>query len=521
MSRTVSPLAGVVGALVVVEATSGVIQGYYTPLLSDVARHLDINDAQVNWFEAAQLLLSAIVVPLLARLGDIVGHRKVLIGSLAVTAVASWAIAFAPSFWLFTLVWAIQGFYVVWLPMNVAIIHARARKHPNTAELTRKGAGIIVVALEAGAIGGALLAGQFGLLFSDRLWISLSIPAVVVTIAFVVVLFKVPDPGTRGEGGIDLAGTVVLSLSLLAITGGLALVRLDGVTMWVVGMILAGGALMWLFVRVELGKDEPVIDMRLIARPTVWPVVLTSALFGVSVLGAQGPLSTFAATDPSEVGYGLGLDSANRSYLIGAYVFSLLVGAAVFARVSRVLAPRHVLMGASAMVATGYLLLVPFHGSVAIVATCMVVAGFGSGALVAALPAMAAAAAPPHQTGVATGLTNTTKTLGGAFASAIFALALASGVDTEQTTAASLTGYQTVWIICGVTAVGAVIALLTVPKVAFTNADPDAMGLALEAVGADAVVSGAGPNARRAPRPRYPGDDGESSEPHGNEQSDR
>ena len=67
-----------------------------------------------------------------------------------------------------------------------------------------------------------------------------------------------------------------------------------------------------------------------------------------------------------------------------------------------------------------------------IVASCMVVAGLGSGALVAALPAMAAAAAPPHQTGVATGLTNTTKTLGGAFASAIFALALASGVDTDR-----------------------------------------------------------------------------------------
>ena len=96
MTRTISPLAGVVGALVVVEATSGVLQGYYSPLYSDMARHLDINDAHINWFEAAQLLLSAIVVPLLARLGDMIGHRKVLIGSLAVTAAASWGIAFAP-----------------------------------------------------------------------------------------------------------------------------------------------------------------------------------------------------------------------------------------------------------------------------------------------------------------------------------------------------------------------------------------------------------------------------------------
>lgn len=477
MSRVRSPLAGVVGALVVVEATSGVIQGYYTPLLEPIARHLSIHDSDVNWFEAAQLLLSAIVVPLLARLGDMIGHRTVLVGSLIVTALASWAIAFAPSFWLFTLVWALQGFYVVWLPMNVSIIHARARRFPNTAELTSKGAGLIVMALEGGAIAGALLAGQLGTAFADRLWVALTVPAVLVTVALVVVLVAVPDPGERAGGAIDSRGTALLSVGLLAITGGLALVRVNGFTVWVVATILAGIAVMALFVRVELRTADPVIDMRLLARPTVWPVILTSALFGISILGAQGPLSTFAQTDPAEVGYGLGLDPAGASYVIGGYVFSLLVGAGLYARLTRAFQPRTVLIGAALMVAFGYLALVPFHSSAGVLVTCMMIAGLGSGALVAALPATAAAAAPAHQTGVATGLTNTTKTLGGAFASAFFALALASGVDHSTTTAASLSGYQTVWAICGVAAIVAVLALLTVLRAAFTHADPDAVGL--------------------------------------------
>lgn len=354
MSRVRSPLAGVVGALVVVEATSGVIQGYYTPLLEPIARHLSIHDSDVNWFEAAQLLLSAIVVPLLARLGDMIGHRTVLVGSLIVTALASWAIAFAPSFWLFTLVWALQGFYVVWLPMNVSIIHARARRFPNTAELTSKGAGLIVMALEGGAIAGALLAGQLGTAFADRLWVALTVPAVLVTVALVVVLVAVPDPGERAGGAIDSRGTALLSVGLLAITGGLALVRVNGFTVWVVATILAGIAVMALFVRVELRTADPVIDMRLLARPTVWPVILTSALFGISILGAQGPLSTFAQTDPAEVGYGLGLDPAGASYVIGGYVFSLLVGAGLYARLTRAFQPRTVLIGAALMVAFGY-----------------------------------------------------------------------------------------------------------------------------------------------------------------------
>ncbi len=481
MSRTRSPLAGVVGALVVVEAVSGVLQGYYTPLYTDIGRFLGVNDAHLNWPEAAQLLLSAIVVPLLARLGDMIGHRRVLLLSLAVTALATWGLAFSPNFWLYTVVFAIQGFYVVWLPMNVSIIHIRARQFPNTAELTRKGAGLITAALQAGAIIGALTAGQLATVFVDQLWITLAVPAVLVTVAFFVVWWKVPDTGVRTGGTLDGKGTALLSLSLMALTGGLALVRLDGITVWVVGMVLVGAALMWWFIRVEGRTEEPLIDMRLIARPTVWPVMLTAGLFGVSVLGAQVPLSTFAGTDPAEVGYGLGLDAASRSILIGSYVISLLVGATIFAVFAKRWVPRHVLLVAAVMVAAGYLSLIPLHDTLAQVLACMVVAGLGSGALVAALPATAAAAAPPHQTGVATGLTNTTKTLGGAFASAFFALALAHGVDAEATTAASLTGYQVVWGICGVTAIAAVVALFTVPKAAFTNADPEAHGLAADA----------------------------------------
>ena len=52
-SRRVALAGGIVGALAVVEFTSGVIQGYYAPLLTDIARRLGIADADVNWLERA------------------------------------------------------------------------------------------------------------------------------------------------------------------------------------------------------------------------------------------------------------------------------------------------------------------------------------------------------------------------------------------------------------------------------------------------------------------------------------
>ena len=73
------------------------LQGYYTPIFSDIANHLDIADADLNWFEAAQLIVSALVVPPLARLGDLVGHKKVLLLSTAVTALGSWILVVLPA----------------------------------------------------------------------------------------------------------------------------------------------------------------------------------------------------------------------------------------------------------------------------------------------------------------------------------------------------------------------------------------------------------------------------------------
>ena len=102
----------------------------------------------------------------------------------------------------------------------------------------------------------------------------------------------------------------------------------------------------------------------------------------------------------------------------------------------------------------------------------MTVAGLGSGALVAALPAAAAAAAPPDRTGFVTGMTNTTKTIGGAIASSVFAIALAttgSLDDSAATGHAPLSGYLTVWTVCAVTALVAAVSLLVVPKQAFAD----------------------------------------------------
>ncbi|MDF9749029.1 MFS transporter [Arthrobacter sp. ES3-54] len=468
----------VVAFLCLVELTSGILQGYYTPILTDIARHLGIHDADVNWFEAAQLMVSALAVPVLAKLGDIYGHRKILLASTLVTAAASWGVALAPDFWTFLAAWSFQGFYVVWLPLEIALIFSRVHQMPDGAARTRRAAGVLVGALEAGVIAGALAAGALVEMFPGQLQLVLLVPAVAVSACWFAIRFGVPESLERSGGRVDTRGFTLLAVGLLLITSGLTFMRLNGAGAWWPWALVGAGILVFIpFARFELRVADPLVDIRMLRGKSMWPVQLTAGLFGVSVLGAQAPLSTFARTDPALHGYGLGLRAGQVSIIIGVYVLALLVGALLYPLVTGRLTPRWTLVGAAALVGLGYLLFLPFHDSLAEALANMAIAGVGSGALVAALPSAAAAAAPLNRTAMAMGLTNTTKTIGGAFASAVFAIALLSHVladagasvgDSGQT-AAPLAGYLTVWTICGVTGLAAAAALVLVPRLAFSD----------------------------------------------------
>ena len=219
-------LGTIVGFLVCVEIASGILQGYYTPIFSDIARHLDIKDADVNWFEAAQLVVSALVVPVLARLGDLIGHRNVLLISTAVTAVASWGVAFAPTFGTFLVAWAIQGFYVVWLPLEVSIIHRRTAETGAQTRLTRRAASFLVAALELGVILGAATSGA--LVTSMQMTLLLTVPAIAVTICLVIVWFGVAPSPPVHTGRLDVRGFLLVTLAIGLVMAGLILVRIQG-----------------------------------------------------------------------------------------------------------------------------------------------------------------------------------------------------------------------------------------------------------------------------------------------------
>ncbi|MFV0433439.1 MAG: MFS transporter [Leucobacter sp.] len=467
-------LASLVGFLTFVEFVSGFIQGYYVPMMSDIARHLHITDADVNWLEGSQLMLSVLAVPALAKLGDMVGPKRILLWATAITAVTTLALAFTDSFPLFFAAWTLQGVYVVWLPLEIALIWSRSRGMESRAAVTARAAGLLVAALEVGAISGALLGGAF--IDALPLFVVFLVPGLLVTASFFVILGGVAESRLRTGGRFDYVGLCLISFALLAFTGGLSLLRLNGFGSplpWLVSVL--GLLLVIPFVRWELRQHDPLIDVRLFRSPALAPVFVTAALFGMSVLGAQAPLSTFLRTDPEVYGYGLGTKGFTTSLVVGLYLIAMMIGALCYSRVARLVTPRRTLAAATVLVGTGFLLMLPFHGSLLQVITNFVITGAGAGALIAALPSAAAAGAPSNRTSVATGLTNSSKTLGGAIASAIFGIALLQGSTGAGSggTAGSFEGYITVWLTCSLSAfLATAVLLFIVPKSAFQDRAP-------------------------------------------------
>lgn len=466
---------GLIGFLILVEFVSGILQGFYVPIIPDIVDYLGIKDSDFNVFEGAQLLLSALVVPLLAKLGDMYGHKKILLLATVLTAGATWWLAFAADPVSFLFAWTLQAFYAVWLPLEIALIFDKGRRSGRAASDTRKAAGLLIVGLEAGAIAGALGGSRVFKLFggADSLFTSmvptLMVPAIAVSIVFFVILFGVPESESLPNRQLDWIGFSILTVALLCVTLGLTFLKFNPSEQWPWALMALGILLFWPFVRFELRHQDPAIDIRVLTQPNMWPVQLTALLVGISILGAQAPLATYAGTDRA-LGYGLGLDSDDRSYIIGLYLVSMIVGALLFPLVSRWKTPRFALIVAAFLVALGYLMFIPFHLETWQVFMNMAIAGLGSGALVGALPAAAAAAAPQGQTGIASALTNTTKTIGGSLASSIFAIVLTIGtVHIVGSTAGSLFGYYMVWTICGVGALIAAVLLFFVPKLAFAD----------------------------------------------------
>ncbi|MFC9173835.1 MFS transporter [Streptomyces sp. NPDC057107] len=434
-------VTAVVGLLVFFEVMSGFLQVGLAPLLPDLADHLGIGSADLNWVVSVQLLAAAVCVPLFGRLGDLYGHRRMLRTALALIAVGTIVVALAPSYEVLLLGRVLQGPIAALLPLEIALVRDRL-----PVDDARRAIARLVGALTLGAMAGGVVMGLVDSAFGD-LRLTLLVPAVLAVVCVPISFVAVPESEGRTGGRVDWAGVALLSTAMIALLGGVG--GAEGgswLTARVFGPLLLGAALLGAWVVVELRAAEPLVDVRALANLRTAPFYAAAFLFGVFFFGSQAPNSSFYAADPEVLGYGFGLSALAISLTLLPASAGSVIGSLGTAALARRIGYRPTLMAAFGLVAVSFLQFALLHTSVVEMAVGSAFLGLGIGLALGAMPTVIVEATEPSRTGIAAALYNNVKTLGGAVAGGVFASVLGaftSGATGEPGEG----GYVAVWLV--------------------------------------------------------------------------
>jgi MFS transporter, DHA2 family, multidrug resistance protein len=377
--------------------------------LPTLGQSLDASTGQLQWFVAAYTLVFAAALVPGGMLGDRYGRKRMLLLSLVVFGAASIACALAPSAEALIAARALLGLGgALMLPTVLGLLPVLFDERERARAI-----GAITAAVMLGYPIGPLLGGWMLTKF-DWSWVFLiNVPVVALALVAVSALLPESRSGTRQR--IDLVGVALSSGGLALLTYGVINAGDRG---WSDGPALAemvGGTLaLAAFVLWERRVAAPLVDLRLFrARAFTWGATLSSlvsfALFGL----------LFAA--PLYFQVVRGADAQGSGIRLLPLIAGLLVGGAVADR----LAAR---AGASRIVALGFLLLA---GGLALGATTSVatgdaqavawiaLSGLGLGLVLPTTIDAALGAVSDDKTGVASGVLQALRMVGGSLGAAI------------------------------------------------------------------------------------------------------
>ncbi|MEU8820138.1 MFS transporter [Actinoplanes sp. NPDC048796] len=438
-----SGTSAIVGFLLLLEFASGLTQGWLSPLLPSLLQRYDTTAANLNWVNAVFLLSSAVCVPLMSKLGDIFGHRRLLTIAAALVAVGSVLVAVAPTFGILLVGRAVQGPLLAFLSLEFAIVRERAGRR------TGRAVGLLVGSLALGGSVGLLLAGQARqhLSLSTTLWI----PAVLMIAMVPVAALLVPETSARIPGRVDWAGAALLSAGLVLV---LAAVGNGGSWGWAsgrtVGGIVGGLAVLVLWIIVEQRVAQPFVDVSLVLGGRLGPPVLAGFFAGAELFGSQAAGALFLGL-PASTGIGLGLSAGQLGLVLVVFGLAAFGGTSLAPRLTEWAGSRATLVTGAMLSVAGYVLTALAHDSVGLFVSWQVLVGLGNGLVLAALSSYVVTRAPADSVGISAGLLNTARTVGGAVSGAVFAAVMAAmavrlpGIGKPVTTEA---GYMTVWLVC-------------------------------------------------------------------------
>jgi len=236
---------------------------------------------------------------------------------------------------------------------------------------------------------------------------------------------------------------------------------------FVVGLFIAAAAMLVAWAFAETRVAQPMVDMRMLTRRPVLFTNLTALLSGFSLYATWVLLPTFFQL-PSGLppqyqhlaDYGFGTSVLVAGLWILPCSAAIVVAGPLGGMLGRRVGPRIPLALGMLLFALGAAGIALNHSTALAVSMAFMVCGVGIGFAFAAMPRLIVGAVGPSETGVATGMNNVIRTIGGVIGAQIAAVLLASHVN-PGTSIPTVDGFViSFWISAAGALLGVVTALL-------------------------------------------------------------
>jgi EmrB/QacA subfamily drug resistance transporter len=376
---------------------------------------LHFTEVDLQWVVNAYTVTFAGFLLLGGRAADLLGRRKVFVAGLTLFALASLAGGLANSQALLIAARAAQGLGgAVIAPASLSIL---TTTFPEGRERNRA-VGIWGAMGGAGGAAGVLLGGILTDLLSWRWILFINVPIGLLAAVFAQRLIaEARDPSRTRDFDLRGALSATLGLSLLV----LGIVRTD-VTGWgsasTLGLVVTGLLLLAVFVVIE-GRfaRAPLMPLRMFASRTLSSANIVVLLVGGSTFGMWFFLSLYL----QQV---LGYSPIRAGLAFLPMTLCIVIGSMLASRAVVRVGAKPLLLAGMASLTIGLLLFTGIsvdgtYPSDVLVASLLVAIGIGLSFVPATILAVAGVA--PRDAGLASGLVNTSRLVGGALGLAILA----------------------------------------------------------------------------------------------------
>ncbi|MGY0058453.1 MFS transporter [Streptomyces sp. LZ34] len=445
---------GFVAVLAFCGIAVSVMQTLVVPLVTELPQLLHTSSSNASWVITATLLAGAVSTPVMGRLGDMFGKRRMLVVALGLLVVGSLVCAVTSDLVVMVIGRAIQGGAMGAIPLGISIMRD---------ELPPKKLGSAMALMSSSlGIGGALGLPAAAFVAQHTNWHVLFYGAAGLgVLALVLVLVVVPESAVRTPSRFDAVGAIGLSAGLvcllLPITKGGDWGWTSGTTL---GLFGAAAVILLVWGFVELRTAEPLVDLRTTARRQVLLTNLASIMVGFSFYAMSLILPQLLEL-PKATGYGLGQSMVMAGLYVAPMGVAMMLVSPLSARINATSGPKvSLILGLIVIGATygGGIVMMDHVWQVAVLSTAL---GVGVGIAYSAMPTLIISAVPASETGAANGLNTLMRSIGMSTSSAVVGVILAHQTTNFGPRALPNTdGFKISFAVaCGAAAVGLLITL--------------------------------------------------------------